>query len=216
MIELSKVSKRYESGKTHQDVFRDLTFKFEETGIYSVVGPSGSGKTTLLNLVSGLDKFNKGSLKIFGKEISSLNQEQLSRLRRNFFGFAYQYHHLLENLNIFDNCMVSMANPDRDAIKKILKNLHISGCANKYPSTLSGGEKQRSSIARALCKQPRILLLDEPTGNLDEKNSNIVQDFILDFATKTRCLLIYVTHDNNFANKAKSVLEISNRNIRNK
>ena len=103
MIELSKVSKRYESGKTHQDVFRDLTFKFEETGIYSVVGPSGSGKTTLLNLISGLDKFNKGSLKIFGKEISSLNQEQLSRLRRNFFGFAYQYHHLLENLNIFDN-----------------------------------------------------------------------------------------------------------------
>ena len=88
MIELSKVSKRYESGKTHQDVFRDLSFKFEETGIYSVVGPSGSGKTTLLNLISGLDKFNKGSLKIFGKEISSLNQEQLSRLRRNFFWFC--------------------------------------------------------------------------------------------------------------------------------
>ena len=216
MIEIDKVSKRYESGKTHQDVFHDLTFKFEETGVYSVVGPSGSGKTTLLNLISGLDKFNRGSLKIFGKEISSLNQEQLSRLRRNFFGFAYQYHHLLENLNIFDNCMVSMANPDKDAIKKILKNLHISDCANKYPSTLSGGEKQRSSIARALCKQPRILLLDEPTGNLDEKNSNIVQDFILDFAAKTRCLLIYVTHDNNFANKAKCVLEISNRNIRNK
>tara|TARA_B100000674_G_C37764566_1_gene879592 strand:+ start:325 stop:975 length:651 start_codon:yes stop_codon:yes gene_type:complete len=216
MIELSKVSKRYKSGKSFQDVFCDLTLKFEETGTYSIVGPSGSGKTTFLNMISGLDKFDEGSLKIYGKEIALLDQEQLSRLRRSFFGFAYQYHHLLENLNILDNCMVSMLNPDKDAIIKILTNLHISQCAKKYPSTLSGGEKQRASIARALCKQPKIILLDEPTGNLDEKNSKIVQDFILDYAEKTSCLLIYVTHDSNFAKKAGNVLKISDRNIKNK
>ena len=119
----------------------------------------------------------------------------------------------MENLNVLDNCKVSSRVDDSSHITEILKNLRIQHLANNFPSNLSGGEKQRASIARALSSKPKIILLDEPTGNLDYKNSENVQDFILNYAKKARCLLIYVTHDNNFAKKADKILEISDKGI---
>jgi ABC-type lipoprotein export system ATPase subunit len=213
MIELKKVSKKYKSGTTFHEVFKNLSYSFSDQGVYSVVGPSGSGKTTLLNLISGLDSFEEGSIKVFNREIYNLDQEKLAILRKSFFGFAYQYHHLLENLNVLDNCKVSSREDDSSHITEILKNLRIEHLANNFPSNLSGGEKQRASIARALSSKPKIILLDEPTGNLDYENSENVQDFILKYAKKAGCLLIYVTHDNNFAKKADKILKISNKEI---
>ena len=213
MISLEKVNKSYGSNELKQEVLNNLSFDFKKGTTYSIVGPSGSGKTTFLNILSGLDVFDSGSIKIENVELSHLNQDELSKLRKDNFSFAYQFHYLLENLTIYENCLAANLDAEEHEIDHILSRLGINNLKHKFPSHISGGERQRASLARALVKKPKILLLDEPTGNLDEKNSLIVQNLLLEYAKDNGCLMIYVTHDLPFAEKADKILRIENKGL---
>ena len=210
MIKLKNVSKSYGKNKLIHKVFEKMNFTFESNKSYSLVGPSGSGKTTFLNIISGLDDFNGGSIKILAQELYGQNQNYKSKIRRDNFGFVYQFHYLLENLTIYENCLVANFGEDSLGISKSLKSLNIFNIKDKYPSEISGGEQQRAAVARAISSSPKILLLDEPTGNLDKENSKNVQDFILEYAKNNDCLVLYATHDISFAERADTILKIIN------
>ncbi len=213
MIKVSNISKVYTDKSSEQVVFSDLSIDFKASTSYSIVGPSGSGKTTLLNLISGLDSFESGLIDVDGTELSAADPEAKSMLRKRLFGFAYQFHYLLDNLTVFENCLASCFGHDKGAIDKILKDLEIEHIKHKLPSNISGGERQRASIARALSTKPKILILDEPTGNLDQTNSSIIQDFILNYASKNKSLVIYATHDLPFAKRADKMLKIGDKGL---
>lgn len=213
MITIKKLSKSYVDNSSNQKVFENLTYEFESKGVYSIVGSSGSGKTTLLNLISGLDNFESGSIQVFNQNLGKLSVEEKSALRQKYFGFGYQFHYLLENLSIYENCLAVNFGEDNGNINATLKQLGIEKIKNKFPSKISGGEKQRASIARALSKKPKVLILDEPTGNLDQENSLVVQDFLLDFAKENDSLVIYATHDVRFAKRADKSLNIIEHSI---
>ena len=213
MITIKKLSKSYVDNSSNQKVFENLTYEFETNGVYSIVGSSGSGKTTLLNLISGLDNFESGTIEVFNQNLGKLSVEERSALRQKYYGFGYQFHYLLENLSIYENCLAANFGEDNGNINQTLKKLGIESIKNKFPSKISGGEKQRASIARALSKKPKILILDEPTGNLDQENSLVVQDFLLDFAKENDSLVIYATHDVTFAKRADKSLNIIEHSI---
>ena len=213
MITINKLSKSYVDNSSNQKVFENLTYEFETKGVYSIVGSSGSGKTTLLNLISGLDNFESGTIEVFNQNLGKLSVEERSALRQKYYGFGYQFHYLLENLSIYENCLAANFGEDNGNINQTLKKLGIESIKNKFPSKISGGEKQRASIARALSKKPKILILDEPTGNLDQENSLVVQDFLLDFAKENDSLVIYATHDVTFAKRADKSLNIIEHSI---
>ena len=208
MISIKKLSKSYKDKSGSQKVFKNLSYEFESNGVYSILGSSGSGKTTLLNLISGLDSFQNGTIEVFNQNLNELSVEEKSALRKKYFGFGYQFHYLLENLSIYENCLAANFGVDNGNIDVTLKKLGIAKIKNKIPSKVSGGEKQRASIARAISKKPNILILDEPTGNLDQENSLIVQDFLLDYAKENDSLVIYATHDISFAKRAYKSLNI--------
>ena len=210
MIKLENVSKNYGEGKLIHKVFEEMNFTFETNKSYSLVGPSGSGKTTFLNIISGLDDFNSGSIKVLDRELHDQNQNYKSKIRRDNFGFVYQFHYLLENLTIYENCLAGNFGEDSPEISKSLESLNILNLKHKYPSEISGGEQQRAAVARAISSSPKILLLDEPTGNLDRENSKNVQDFILEYAKNNDCLVLYATHDISFAERADTILKIIN------
>ena len=210
MIKLENVSKNYGEGKLIHKVFEEMNFTFESNKSYSLVGPSGSGKTTFLNIISGLDDFNSGSIKVLDRELHDQNQNYKSKIRRDNFGFVYQFHYLLENLTIYENCLAANFGKDSAEISKSLESLNILNLEHKYPSEISGGEQQRAAVARAISSSPKILLLDEPTGNLDRENSKNVQDFILEYAKNNDCLVLYATHDISFAERADTILRIIN------
>ena len=213
MISIKKLSKSYKDKSGSQKVFKNLSYEFESNGVYSILGSSGSGKTTLLNLISGLDSFENGTIEVFNQNLSKLSVEEKSALRKKYFGFGYQFHYLLENLSIYENCLAANFGVDNGNIDVTLKKLGIAKIKNKLPSKVSGGEKQRASIARAISKKPNILILDEPTGNLDQENSLIVQDFLLDYAKENDSLVIYATHDISFAKRAYKSLNIIKRSL---
>ena len=213
MISIKNLSKSYVDHSGHQKVFENVSYEFGDKGVYSIVGSSGSGKTTLLNLISGLDVFENGTIEVINQNLSILSVEERSALRKKYFGFGYQFHYLLENLSIYENCLAANFGIDTGNIDKTLKKLGIEHIKNKLPSKVSGGEKQRASIARALSKKPSILILDEPTGNLDQENSLAVQDFLLEYAKANNSLIIYATHDVAFAKRADKTLNIIERNI---
>ena len=213
MISIKKLSKSYKDKSGSQKVFKNLSYGFESNGVYSILGSSGSGKTTLLNLISGLDSFQNGTIEVFNQNLNELSVEEKSALRKKYFGFGYQFHYLLENLSIYENCLAANFGIDNGNIDVTLKKLGIAKIKNKLPSKVSGGEKQRASIARAISKKPNILILDEPTGNLDQENSLIVQDFLLDYAKENDSLVIYATHDISFAKRAYKSLNIINGSL---
>tara|TARA_Y100001980_G_C14536302_1_gene313047 strand:- start:866 stop:1516 length:651 start_codon:yes stop_codon:yes gene_type:complete len=214
MINLKNINKSYFEKDYSQVIFENLNFRFEKSGAYSVVGSSGSGKTTFLNLISGLDSFESGSLEVDGIFLEDLNNNEKSEVRKNLFGFAYQFHYLLENLTVYENCLAANHGKIPYGLERILSKLGINSLKDKFPTNISGGERQRASIARAICTNPKILIMDEPTGNLDQENSLIVQDFILDYANENKTLVVFATHDNDFALKADKTLNIENRNIK--
>ena len=209
MITISKLNKAYFEAEKKTKVFNNFSYVFEGSRVYSVVGPSGSGKTTLLNLLCGLDKFENGSIKVNDSELKNLNETSLDQLRKKYFGFGFQFHYLLEGLTVKENCLAANFGEEINALDSLFEKLGIPDKADDYPRKLSGGEKQRAAIARAVCSKPPILLLDEPTGNLDKENSLQIQEFLIEHAKLNNSLLIFATHDEAFANKADYTLRIT-------
>ena len=218
LIQLSKINKSFLSLK-RINVLKKISYKFKSGKIYSLMGPSGSGKSTLLNLLSLIDRPSSGSIIIDNKKIDPNNSKKNDLLRANKIGIIYQQDNLLSDFTAIENLILaSLASGKnkRDAsnISKImLKKVGLTKRLNHYPSQLSGGEKQRVSIARALINNPQIILADEPTGSLDIETAKGIFE-LLKNQIKPNRIIIFATHNRFFANKSDCLLEMVDGNIK--
>ena len=205
LIELKNISKDFKNKKLK--VLKNISYKFILGNIYSIMGPSGSGKSTLLNLISLIDHPSNGSILINGSKINYLDQEENDIFRSKNIGIVYQDKNLLNDFTLLENVyLAKLATTNNKYLaikeaKKIIKSVGLSSRMDHYPSELSGGEAQRTAICRALINSPKIILADEPTGNLDQKNSKIIFNMLLKLKNKNR-IIIYATHNRYFANMA--------------
>ena len=220
-INCKNIFKSFQHDNEDMPVLENINLSINKADRLAITGASGAGKSTLLQLLAGLDKPSKGNIFIDDIDLQSINPIEQSKIRLNSFGFVYQFHHLLEDLNVYENILIpqqlkygSGSNDSAGKVIKLLDQLGLSSRAKHLPWKLSGGEKQRVAIARAIVNNPSFLFLDEPTGNLDDENSNLVQDLILQIANEHDIALILSTHDTNFANKMNTIYKISNRNIK--
>ena len=217
-IELSNVTKNF-IAKKNIKVLKKINFKFKQGKIYSLMGPSGSGKSTLLNLISLIDRPTTGSIKFENKLINFNENIKNDLFRANKIGIIYQQDNLLSDFTALENVYFAslaagnLKDYSVDKAKNMLKKVGLNHRLDHYPSELSGGEKQRISIARALINEPQIILADEPTGSLDKKNS--VEIFnLLRKQINSKRIIIFATHNRFFANKSDSLLEIVDGKIK--
>lgn len=217
MITLTNVTAIYKSNKICTTALNDISLSFCDDSTTAVMGKSGSGKTTLLKVIGTLLLPESGTVSIDGTDIYSISETDRSIFRRTQIGFIYQSYDLLPELNAYENIaiaeMINNRKPNKDNIMEICDQLGVSGMLSKYPAELSGGEQQRIAIARAISTNAKIILCDEPTGNLDEENSSKIIDYIIDI-TKTRHLTtIIVTHDKDIAGKADRIIHLRDGRI---
>jgi len=213
IVEAVNVKKTYMLGKVPVEALRGVDLKVEMGDFVSILGPSGSGKSTMLNLIGALDKPTAGTLLIDGVDISKLNDNQLADLRRRI-GFVFQFFNLIPRLTARDNVELSMSISDtgraqrRKRAEELLETVGLKDRINHKPAELSGGQQQRVAIARALANNPRFLLLDEPTGNIDSKTASEVIGLIKKLNVENNVSIIMVTHDQHLAREAKRTVQM--------
>jgi putative ABC transport system ATP-binding protein len=201
VVRLEKVSKKYVDDADAPSALDDVTLTVDQGEFVGIMGQSGSGKTTLLNVVGGLDRAYTGSVEVLGKNLSKLRDADLSRLRNDSIGFVFQAYHLLPQLSCFENVALPALfrrQPIDDLQRRVTAVLERVGLANRAsdrPTSLSGGQKQRIAIARALLLEPKLLLCDEPTGNLDQDTGRDVVGALRDLSKKDAITVIVVTHE---------------------
>ena len=220
-IVCKNIFKSFKHESEDMPVLDNINLSISKAERLAITGASGAGKSTLLQLLAGLDKPSQGNIFIDDIDLHSIKPLEQSKIRLNSFGFVYQFHHLLEDLNVYENILIpqqlkhgSDLNKSANKVIRLLDQLDLSSRSKHLPWKLSGGEKQRVAIARAIVNNPSFLFLDEPTGNLDDENSHLVQELILQIADEHNIALILSTHDTNFANKMNTIYKISNRNIK--
>ncbi len=207
IIRADQISKRYESGIATTQVLTDLSLEVREGETVAILGASGSGKSTLLHLLGGLDTPSSGSVTLQRAELANLSEAERCKLRNEALGFVYQFHHLLGEYTAVDNVAIALrirrvSSADaRTQAEKLLTAVGLSHRLHHLPSELSGGERQRVAIARALVTSPKCVLADEPTGNLDTENSDIVFNLLLEQVRERAAALVLVTHDRALAAK---------------
>ena len=216
-IEFTNVSLEYGLGDGLIKVLKGISFSVNSDETVSIVGPSGSGKTSIIMLAAGLEKSTEGSIKVHSQEITNLKENDLSQIRRQNIGIVFQSFYLIPNLTAIENVLLSLEanqkyNLDHVA-KELLGEFGLSHRINHLPSELSGGEQQRVAIARALINKPKIILADEPTGNLDGENSQIMMKLLLDYTKKSKTSLVLVTHDTSLAQRCDRIIELNDGNI---
>ena len=216
-IQFNNVSLNYGSKNDVVEVLKRINFSVNSEEIISIVGPSGSGKTSIIMLASGLETATEGSIKINNEEIVGLKEDKLSEVRRKNIGIVFQSFYLIPNLTAIENVLLSLEanqkyNQDDDA-KALLADFGLYHRLNHLPSELSGGEQQRVAIARALITKPKIILADEPTGNLDSANSESMMDLLFNYTKKSKTSLVMVTHDNSIAERCDRIIEIKDGQI---
>ena len=213
VLELKNISKYINS---QEYIIRDINIAAHQGEIIALVGPSGSGKSTILQIAGLLDTPSAGEVFFNGKNVSALKDKQRTHIRRQYLGFVYQFHHLLPELSIKQNIALPQlvaGKVDNTAVEEIITKLSIQHIMRNNVSTLSGGEKQRVAIARALIHKPHIILADEPTGNLDHKNSTEVLNLFIKMARENNTTIIMVTHDNNLVKKVDRVLYLQSGSL---
>ena len=216
-IQFNNVSLSYGSKVDPVEVLKGINFSVSSEEIVSIVGPSGSGKTSIIMLASGLETATEGSIKINSQEIVGLKENNLSEIRRENIGIVFQSFYLIPNLTATENVLLSLEanqkyNQEEEA-KKLLSEFGLSHRLDHLPSELSGGEQQRVAIARALINKPKIILADEPTGNLDSANSQSMMDLLFEYTKKSKTSLVMVTHDNSIAERCDRIIEIKDGQI---
>ena len=213
ILEAKEIFKIYKGVNKELTVLDNINFQVTKGEILSIVGPSGSGKTTLLGLCAGLDNPSRGTIKLAGEPISQLTENEKAEIRNRKVGFIFQNFQLLPTLTALENVMIPMELQGRSigarakAIE-LLKRVGLGGRHDHYPSQLSGGEKQRVSLARAFSNEPEILFADEPTGNLDEETGLIVENLLFDLNREKQTTLVIVTHDLELANKTDRIIKL--------
>ena len=213
LVEAVNLTKTYMLGKVPVEALRGVNLKVEAGDFVSILGPSGSGKSTMLNLIGALDKPTSGTLLIDGVDISKLNDNQLADLRRRI-GFVFQFFNLIPRLTAQDNVELSMAIAGMNKAERrkraieLLETVGLKDRVNHKPAELSGGQQQRVAIARALANNPKFLLLDEPTGNIDSKTASEVLGLIKKLNLENNVSIIMVTHDQHLAREAKRTAQM--------
>ena len=213
-VEFCHVSKVYEMGEVRIDALRDASFTVDKGEICVIVGPSGAGKTTLLNILGGMDTLTSGNVRIDGKDISAYSGRQLTAYRRYDVGFVFQFYNLIQNLTALEN--VEMATEICKTPlqpEEILARVGLAERAGNFPSQLSGGEQQRVSIARALAKNPKLLLCDEPTGALDYVTGKQILKLLQDTSRETGMTVIIITHNSALTAMADRVISVKNGTV---
>ena len=214
IIQINNLSKHFENGNSKITVLKNVNLKIETGKVVAIVGPSGSGKSTFLHLMSLLDTPSKGKIIISGKSISELNEDEKNKMVRENISIIFQNNNLLSDFTAIENVALPLIIREtnyKTSIKKaekFLKKVNLGHRLNHFPSDLSGGEQQRVAIARALIAETKIILADEPTGNLDNKNSNDIFSYFLKLREKNKIILI-ATHNRELAKKADYTLTIS-------
>ena len=216
-IEFTNVSLGYGLDDQLIKVLKNVSFSVDFDEAVSIVGPSGSGKTSIIMLAAGLEKSSEGSIKIQDQEITDLKENELSQIRRQNIGVVFQSFYLIPNLTAIENVLLSLEanqkyNLDSEA-EALLKEFGLSHRINHLPSELSGGEQQRVAIARALINKPKIILADEPTGNLDDENSQAMMKLLSDYSKKSKTSLVLVTHDISLAQRCDRIIELRDGSI---
>lgn len=207
MIELKNVTKTVRSGEEDLTILDGVSLIIPDGEFVSITGASGSGKSTMLGLVAGLDAPTTGSILIDGEDITKMSEDNLADVRSHKIGFIFQSFHLIPSLTAFENILIPMEilglKDAKSRAEHLLSDVELTNRGHHYPSELSGGEQQRIAIARAFANQPKILLADEPTGNLDSKNGSHIFDLMTAMHTRNNVTLVLVTHDNTLAEMAQ-------------
>ena len=217
----SNIYKTYESGGHSTDVLSNISMEILEGDAIGVIGSSGSGKTTLLQILAGLEFPDQGNIHFNDMNLSSDNAKNFNLMRSKLFGYAYQFHYLLDDLTVYENCnlvfKIALNRSVKENSKKIMQildELGISKLHNNYPYMLSGGERQRVAIARAVVHEPKFILMDEPTGNLDQENAEVIQNLTIKLAKNHNIGIVVATHDLNYAGKLDAVFRIENGDLK--
>lgn len=214
IIKFNNVTKEYVTGKNILKAADNLNFTINKGEFVVILGPSGSGKSTLLNLLGGLDSVTSGEITVNNQTISDFNDKELTKYRAEEIGFIFQFYNLIPNLNALENIeLINDISKNKIDGQKYLKEVGLLEHANNFPSELSGGEQQRVSIARALAKQPSMLLCDEPTGALDSKTGYNIIKILLELCEKNDTTVIIVTHNIELSKLANKVIHLKNGQI---
>ena len=214
LYQCKKINKLYHQPVTDLEVIKDLDLSLDKGSTLSLVGPSGCGKTTLLNILAGLDLATSGEVSFLGSDLSSLDSDSRATLRNKEIGFVYQFHHLLPELSSEENVALPMLmhgqhkDEAMERAGKLLERVQLSKKKASRPGELSGGERQRVAIARSLSNNPSCLLMDEPTGNLDTSNAEIITNLLLELVKQERVSLIIATHDLSLAGRLDETLNL--------
>ena len=213
MIKTSNISVNYKNGQNVQHILKDESFVINDGDFVMITGPSGSGKTTLLKILSGIQKPNEGSVYWDDLDIYSQKASTISKLRLKQSGFVYQDFMLIDELNVYDNIILPkrlLKDKNDDNVLEIIKDLKLNNLLKKYPTVLSGGEKQRVSIARSLVNKPKILFCDEPTGSLDYKTTKEIMDLLAYINKEYHITIVMVTHELENLAYATRIIKYSN------
>ena len=218
LLKLKKVNLKYKTGKDNINVLNNINLTTKKKETISIVGASGSGKTSLIMLIGGLERATSGKIFFQDQEITKLNEDEVSEIRKKSIGIIFQSFYLIPNYTAIENVALTLElnkfkNPERNA-KELLERFGLSHRFNNLPSQLSGGEQQRVAIARAIAMKPELILADEPTGNLDTENSSMISKILFNYVKEEGSSLIMVTHDIKLANKAKRKIKIKDGKIK--
>ena len=217
----SSLSKTYYSAGHKLEVLKNVNITLDQGKTIGVIGSSGSGKTTLLQILAGLEFSDNGDIFYNDIDLLAKGAKKFNSMRSQLFGFAYQFHYLLDDLTVYENCnlVFRIANnknklKNSEKIMTILRDLGIDQLKDSYPFMLSGGERQRAAIARAIVHEPMFVLMDEPTGNLDQENAEIIQDLTIKLAKNLNIGIVVATHDLKYAGKLDSVFRLESGELK--
>ena len=215
-ITCTNIAKTFVVEGNNIKVLENINLAIEKGDLVAISGQSGAGKSTLLQIIASLDEASSGRILYDEKPIEEHTNFALSNIRLNNFGFVYQFHHLLEDLTVLENIMIPLqlaGNIKKQNVYNIIDEVGLSSRVNHLPWKLSGGEKQRVAIARALINNPDFIFLDEPTGNLDDKNASIIQNLLLEISKRNNIALVTATHDNNFIESFNKIYYLKDFNL---